>query len=425
MYDTVEIPLMPNVSFSGSVAPVKAEVEAHVRERAKSDIPFRTNPYYEEVVDLRKLLDVDAVLHLNARKTGTHKIQIVEAGRKCRGEIAQTISQIVDDHPELLGVSRVDSCADIVDGPDVRWIAQSARARVLQWQAQFGETEVRDSDGRRVSWSEMGKREVQTMYIGKRPNCFRIYDKLHERQMAWKKEKRKHELLASQIVGDAVVDGSVFQHMWRRDKGFSAGLAKRLVRSGKVMIPFPDFETWFTAQCVGPLTHLIRTKTVQMVLPGQEPPEQLELIPQLPRVLTRVERQMAAGRVPDELNTFEKLFSVSALDFNPFDRLDFSMFEGTTEIVLKHRGPCDKTCQGMQHYSPVDLLAGMQIRQLLETGMSYQQVFSLLDRQRNGKRLAVKFAPFVAAANPPKAVCITSSELYECYRDSVSRQMAA
>jgi hypothetical protein len=384
LYDTVEVPLTAEAPFSSRIAPIKLEVEAHVRERLKSDIPFRTNIYYEEVVDLRKVADIDAVLHLNAKKTGSHKIQIVEAGKKCRGQIADTISQIVDGHPELLSVSRVDSCADIVDGPTVRWMAQNVRARYTQWQAQFGTIEVRP----KIPSSDMGKREVQTVYMGKRPNCFRVYDKLAERHNAWTYEKRRHERLASEIVCEKVVEGSAFA----RPQEVFDGIAKRLVRSGRHIMPFPDFPTWFAAQCVGPMTHLA---------------------PELPKVLTRVERQMAAGRVPEPLDTFDKLFSQRALDFNPFDRLEFSSFNPQMQI--------DKSA-----FSPVDYAAGMQFKQWLESGaISYQFLFASWDKNRNGKRTAAKFAPFIAAANPPNEISITSSELYERYRNSVSRQLAA
>jgi hypothetical protein len=301
-------------------------------------------------------------------------------------------------------------------------MAQTVRARSAQWQAEFGLAELRDGDGRKVSWSEMGKREVQTMYIGKRPNCFRVYDKLAERRAAWRRQKRRHEKAAAGIVLDKSLEAApddnaaklaIFwagkQEKFRPKEKREARDAclKRLICSGRYYIPFPDFDTWFAAQCVGPLTHL-----VQMRLPGQEEPEQLDLIPQLPAVVTRVERQMAAGRVPESLDTFEKLFSVGALDFNPFERLEFSSFNVESQI-------------DMSDFSPVQFAAGLQFKHWLETGMSYQQLYAYWNTRRNAKAIAKVFAPFVAAANPAKVVSITSSELYECYRSSVSRQMAA
>lgn len=417
MYDTLEIPLTPGQQFGERVAGMKREVELSVRDPLKSAVPFHTNLYYQQVVDLRRVADIDAILHLNAKRTGTHKIQIVEAGRKCQGQIANTISAIVDAHPELLSVSRVDSCADVVDGPSVKWVAQSVRARSAQWQAEFGVAELRDDHGQKVPWSEMGKREVQTMYLGKRPNCFRVYDKLAERQSAYYWEKRKHERLASQIVLEKALEAAP------RDNGVKASIsafgnkirdhhARKLMCSGRHYFPFPSFESWFADQCVGPMTNVVQMNPVQMRLPGEEQPQQLSLVPKLPSVLTRVERQMAAGRVPPQIDTFEKLFSKTALDFNPFERLDFSSFNAKTEV-------------DMGNYSPVEFAAGMQFKHWLQTGMSYQQLYAYWNLRRNAKAIAKKFAPFVAAANPPTEFSISSADLFERYRSSITRQLAA
>jgi hypothetical protein len=286
------------------------------------------------------------------------------------------------------------------------------RAKFAQWQADFGVVEIRDVAGRTMPWSEMGKREVQTMYLGKRPNCFRVYDKMAERLHAWNLEKRRHERLARQIVVDKATEGAPEF----RCTGFPTQAAefyrafkrrRELLCSGRYYLPFPDFETWFAAQCVGPMTNV-----VQMRLPGQEDPEQMDLLPQLPKVLTRVERQMAAGRVPPQLDTFEKLFSKQALDFNPFERLDFSSFGAQTQVEP-------------DGYSEIEILAGLMIRQLLQTDMTYQQLYAFLNRKRNAKAILKKFAPFVAATNPPKEVSISSADLYNRYRSSVSRQLAA
>ena len=397
MYDTLEIPLKPSASFSNRIAPFKFAVE-FCSDPLKSEIPFRSNLYYRQVVDLRRVAEIDAILHLNAKKTGTHKIQIIEAGQKCQGQIADTIAEIVNIHPKLLGVSRVDSCVDVVDGPSVSWIAQSVRARYAQWQAEFGKVEIHDEAGRTMSWSEMGKRLLQSMYLGKRPNCFRVYDKKAERIHAWTSEKRRHERHASQIVVDKVTAGTP-ECVYTPDPYAARAMVeyravmrrKELLCSGRYYLPFPDFDTWFAAHCTGPMSNLV----------------------QMPKVLTRVERQMAAGRVPPELDTFEKLFSTQVLDFNPFGRLEFSSFAGQPQI-------------DSGRYSRVEILTGLMIKRILQTEeMTYQQLHTYLNEKRNAKAILKKFAPFVAAANPPKEVSISSAELFDRYRSSVSRQLAA
>lgn len=395
MYDTVEIPLLPGAPFTSRIRSIKIAVE-NVRDPLTSEIPFKPNMYYDQVVDLRVVADIDAMLHLNARKTGTHKIQLIEAGKKCYGEIAETLSQVVDEHPELQAVGRIDACVDIADGPEVKWVVQSIRAKWSQWQAQHGTVRLEDAVGKQVNWSDMGKREVKTMYLGKRPNCFRVYDKLNERFRAWLLEKLRHERAVSRIVLQkaleaAPADNGVKAAVQADGKQTRDFYAKQLVCSGRYYAPFPEFEPWFRQQCSGPMQ------------PFAE---------KMPKVLTRVERQMAAGRIPQTLNTLEKLFSKEALDFNPFDRFDFSRFESSTEIDL-------------DNYSPMEFAAGMMFKQWLQDGMSYQHLYSFWDRKRNAKRMAVKFAPFIAAADSLQSSKLTPRELFEQYQNSLSRQMAA
>ncbi len=399
MYDTIELPLAPEAGFSKPVLSVIGALRAPTPE-----IPFKRNRYYRAVVDLRDTSDIDAILHLQSCNTGSHKIQIVEAGRKCRGEITDTVAKIVNGHPELLGVSRVDACANFVDGPSVRWFAQCVRARCAQWQAQLGTIELQDAAGRPLRWSEMGKRQLGTMYIARRTNCYRVYDKKAERYECWKREKRRHERQASCLVAEKVIHPISWANA---PKDFRAGIAKRLMPSSRRMIPFPDFETWFTNQCVGPMTGV-----VQMRLPGQEEPTQLAMLPQIPRVLTRVERQMGAGRVPGDLDTLEKLFK-NALVFNPFERLEFSAL-GVEPLI------------DMDDFSPVQFAAGLKFKEWLESGeMTYQQLYAYWNKRRNARAIEKKFAPFVAAANREKHTSISAVDLYDRYRDTISRQLAA
>jgi hypothetical protein len=206
------------------------------------------------------------------------------------------------------------------------------------------------------------------------------------------------------MAGDVVADklSQIEQHRsqvvayWRVRYGLTPwvkGLSKDL-RSGAARIfPFPDFQSWLREQCIGPMAKVLE-------------------MPALPKVFTRVERQMGAGRVPEQLNSFERIFSREAVEFNPFERLQFSSFDADTKI-----NPDD--------YSIVELAAGMMFRQWLETGMSYQQLYALWNKKRNAKRYSKKFAPFIAAANPSKVESISSAELYEQYRESLTRQLAA
>ena len=82
-------------------------------------------------------------------------------------------------------------------------------------------------------------------------------------------------------------------------------------------------------------------------------------------------------------------------------------------------------CEGVR-YTIVDYAAGFQMKQWIDSDqMTYQQLYAALNLKRNGKRLIHKFRPFIAAAIPRGTVTISSAELFEHYRDSLSRQMAA
>lgn len=395
MIDTVELALPKECQFSPEVDELLEELRA-----PEPQIRFMRNKYFKAVIDLREYTQHEAVLKLHGRNGGNHVLQMIEAGTKVRGQITDTVRSIVADrHPEMLGTSRVDLCAN-VEGTGVAWFARSVRSRSAQWQAALGHVELEDSDGRRMQFSEMGKRQLQTIYMGKQPNCVRIYDKVAERQSAYRKERLRHERIAAEGLAEKVVGAP-----WATaDRDWQRGMVQRLKPAGRNMAPFPSFEDWWAGQCTGGMSNV-----VQMQLPGQEQAEQLSLA--LPKVLTRVERQMGAGRVPRPIGTFERLWS-NALEFNPFDKLQFNPADA--EPVFE-----------AEDFSPVEVAAGLQFRQWLSSGeLTYQQLFAFLNMKGNGARTVRRFRPFLAI-HDERSTGITPAELYESYRDTVSRQLAA
>ena len=369
VFDTFEIPLDGAVYFQKPVTEVIDAMRAPAPE-----VRFSRSKHYRAVVDLRQYTGQDAFLHLYSKNTGSHKVVIVDAGEKTKGEMLGTLAGIVQCHPEMLSTSRVDACAN-VEGTSVAWFARSVRAQMKQWQATFGNITVEDGGGRSFDLAQMGKRELHGMYIGKRPNCFRVYDKLAERRQAYQRERRRHDREASAMVAEqciAPVPWSGTPDDLRR------GLARRVVEPARRMFPFPAFEDWFAAQCTGGMTGVL-----QMELPGQESPEQLSLAGSaavvLPRVLTRVERQMAGGRVPAEISTVEKVWR-NALEFNPFSNLDFVPADADPVIDTRN-------------FSPIEMLAGLKMRELLSSGeMSFQQLFFVFESaaQREADRRKVR-----------------------------------
>jgi hypothetical protein len=423
LVDTVEVKVSPNASFSPVVFDVIQELHS-----SSPQIRFSTSPEYAAVVDLRTVNGAKALVHLHA-KGGEHghKIQLVDAGESTRGQMLDTVAGIVNEHPEFLELGRVDLCANI-EGVGVPWFAKSVRARWSQWQAQIGEVTMNDADGRRMQWSEMGRRTLQTMYLGKKPNCFRVYDKLAERRAAYALDLARHVRQARGLHGipegvaldvtQLPAGGPSVLPRWdpshrKEREGYTAEVRAELLK----LYPFPSFEEWFLAQCTGGMTGVVAVESLKTELVDRA--EQLSLVPRIPRILTRVERQMGGGRVPGPVDTFSKLFS-NGRDFNPFERLQFI--------------PAASSVVDPSAYSVVDYAAGIKFREWLESGeLTYQGLYAMWNaRSGNAVRLAPKFAPFLRGLpgvdegeGDGRASTVTAAELFEQYRDTFSRQLAA
>lgn len=400
VFDKAEVQVEPSKFFTKPVTEIISAMRAPVPE-----VRFSRSKHFLAVVDLRQYTGDEALLHLYSKNAGTHKIELLDTGEKTKGQMLDTLARIVEGHPEMLLCTRVDACAN-VQGVTVSWFARSVRAQMKQWQATFGTILLEDGAGRQFDVSHMGKRELHGMYLGKRPNCFRVYDKLAERRLVYQGQHRRHDRRGAEMIAEACADPLPWGQV---PKEVKRGISRRLLEAARRQYPFPSFEDWFAAQCTGGMTGVL-----QMELPGQESPEQLALSPQnpvaIPRVLTRVERQMGGGRVPAQIGTVERMFR-NALQFNPFENLEFSPADA--DPVFDSRD-----------FSPVETLAGLKMRELVASGeMSFQQLYAFLNLRRNGRNTVTKFAAFLAPAE--RAGAVTSAELYESYRDTVSRQLAA
>jgi hypothetical protein len=122
-------------------------------------------------------------------------------------------------------------------------------------------------------------------------------------------------------------------------------------------------------------------------------------------VLTRVERQIAGGRVPERLGTFHRLRSVA--DFDPFENL---IYVGV-----------GKPEPNPDHYEFTQYLTGMYVRHLIERdGVHRFLQFANKYSMRNGRRILKQYADFL-----PSTAGITPSGLRERFCESVTRQLAA
>ena len=345
-------------------------------------IPFRTNRYYQAVVDLREVMGLDAILHLQGRGKGDSKLEILHSGEKFWDQMMSMIARVTDEHPEELDVRRLDLCAN-VEGVGIDWFVGSLRAQWKRKQWQYGEITL---DGERVDLMEISGRKVESIQLGMRPNPVRVYDKVAERRHVYERERQRHFRRAGKLVSqDGVGTSADFQRAHEEALNDSQATKahrerrKQIRQHAETAFPFPTFEEW------SGLTE--------------------------DTILTRVERQMS-GRVPPSLTKVRDVRK-NVIEFNPFSRLRFP--PGETVIQLDELKRC---------YSPIEILAGLQMIELLRRGeWTYHEMYQFLNMRRNGRVYEKKFARFLAAGRLEQG--ISDQQLYESYRESVMRQLAA
>lgn len=164
------------------MAPFTSEFGRLYRElRAKEKGPFHSSEYYEYAGDLREYShDVRLNLYCRKQKTGNHKVEVLDVGTKSRSQILREVSAIFDVDPYTLGVMRVDLAVDVRAVP-LSWFREAVRVSHKRWRAGMADSQ---------SFNEMGNRDIQTLYYGKRPNLFRIYDKMAEYRSAYRALQR-------------------------------------------------------------------------------------------------------------------------------------------------------------------------------------------------------------------------------------------
>ena len=333
--------------------PVLAEPLAQLK---KHPIPgFRPSRFYQYTCDLRENYGVDAVVHLGSRfGRPTNKIEIIDAGEKDLSEIAGIVVQLFDVDPWSLPLMRIDVTAD-VEGIPVPWFSQHAYVNRKRFSSQ-----IRKSGTDEVEFVGMGTAQAQSIYVGKRPNMIRIYDKFAELRKQYHQLEIETKRFNSRMLGmDLTAEERYYgtRHL-------------------------PSFQEFCKAHG----------------FPYREGV-----------ILTRIERQIGGGRIPAELGTLGDL--KRADEFDPFPGL---------RIVAK--GPVLQLGSPPEGVSVRNWLASLGLRYLEDQYGSLQTVRSIILRHGcgNGKRILECLEQASASERPP----VTLQEIRESYRNSTLRQIA-
>jgi hypothetical protein len=187
-------------------------------------------------------------------------------------------------------------------------------------------------------------------------------------------------------------------------------MARNPAERQPLSLEFPTVEEWLAVE-LPVLKSDLASRAQAALLPEANPAEQ-KILP-FP-VVTRVENQFG-GRVPEQMKTVGEIRR-SVVEFNPFARM--RLMGSAVPAGLFDRSP-----DGAYRLSVMQWCTGMYIYQNWKAEGA-AQMRATLNRDRNFARLMnslLEFLPAEAGGEPG----ITEPELYERYRSSICRQLAA
>jgi len=303
-----------------------------------------------------------------------HKVEIIEAGKKKFAELAEVPARIFRCEPERLKIVRADLTADVPDVP-VPWFHDHAYVAYKRVRRMIGEIPG-------APFMAVRNAKAQTLYYGKDPNAYRIYDKIGEEMDRYAAMQRSYQ---------------------KADLRFIAH----------------DFIAWHERVC--PEEPVERAMVVYKTLiddpklhilgrPHLESFETIFAPHRVTDVLTRVERQ-CHGRDLDKLELTNLESFRNARYLRPFDRVRFF----AKDVELKRTD-----------WSYRDWAIGQQIKRDVENyGLDDAREILKAHCKSNLPRWWNKYQPFILAASMEKIVGITSAELQVEYERSTYLQMAA
>lgn len=135
---------------------------------------------YLRTYDLREL-DVGLLVHLGRTETGPIiKLEATDVGRLTVGQVVTDFTRVLRDDPMDRSLTRVDLAADVPDVP-VQWFRDNARVRYKRVVTEFGE---------RSSWGRFRSSSTEGLHYGRRPNLYRVYDRVAASRQEYRREMR-------------------------------------------------------------------------------------------------------------------------------------------------------------------------------------------------------------------------------------------
>ena len=196
----------------------------------------RKSGRYEWTTDLRPI-GIDGMLHYSLKRKendpheGEHKLELFDTGQKPYSAILDQIERTIEGPVDDLDIMRIDLCTDLYEVP-MEWFLGNVRVKFKRRAHELGI----------LKYDRIGKRGIQTITSGSRPNVVRFYDKKAELKDQLRKLNRKRSCGADELTLQSEYGISENATITRIERQFGGGrVPYQIDRIGK-LVSLPDFD---------------------------------------------------------------------------------------------------------------------------------------------------------------------------------------
>jgi len=176
MIDKLEIRVPHDTPLGPDLAAIQ-----HDLRRGFPTAGFRPTQHYALSGDLRPF-GIQAIAHLNCKHGDRrdHKLELLDTGDRPFAEMLCTARRAFEFDPLSAEVMRIDLAADVPNVP-VSYFESAAYTRYKRSACDIGD----------ALKMRLGGSGIDTLYIGKKPNCIRIYNKPAQCLMEYRQFQRR------------------------------------------------------------------------------------------------------------------------------------------------------------------------------------------------------------------------------------------
>jgi len=234
--DKIELRLLSSVTF-------RKDIRTLIRQMNYSTGKgfMRPSRFYAGIGDLRPF-GIDCLLHYHCKKggQGNHKLEMLDTGKKPYSALVAQLEAVIDDPLDDLGIMRLDLCADIAGVP-VSWFHSRLSIRYKRLSHQIGP----------LKCEIIGKAGMETISAGRRPNVLRIYDKVAESKMQFRKMVKRSSKDADPLDFEKEFGFSEDATLTRVERQFGGGRIPEMVSTFGRLSHAPDFNPFDILEITG------------------------------------------------------------------------------------------------------------------------------------------------------------------------------